>query len=376
MNNVLVSIIIPVYNVEVYLRKCLEAAVNQTYDNLEIIIVNDGTRDNSVKICYEFAEKDKRIKIVNKKNGGLSSARNAGLDCANGRYCFFYDSDDYIETDTIQDMVLAMEKYDANLVAANVDLVDESGKVQLTRWQKNNIYTIVNEKERFSFFSKVYYNYEISFEVWNKLYDMEIIRKYNIRFENNYKVFAEDICFLSYYLQHVNKVVSLKKVYYHYLIRENSIMGQNKKMTKFKEFVYLTSLVYKYIDKIGANGEMKDKFFMLFGQLMHDRYHWFRYYDLPSKIRKEDFSGLELFYSQARKYIIEHKADIKKYYNEIEPKENFLGNCILEETYIAEYAKSNVKTFFYIIKVSLARALRKLHKIYLVHDKNVLNKIY
>lgn len=97
-----VTIIIPVYNVEKYLEKCLNSVICQTLKDIEIICVNDGSTDNSQQILKEYAQKDERIKIVDKKNGGLSSARNAGLDAATGEYCYFLDSDDWIELNTLE----------------------------------------------------------------------------------------------------------------------------------------------------------------------------------------------------------------------------------------------------------------------------------
>ena len=101
----MVSIIIPVYNVEKYIVECLESVVNQTYENLEIILVNDGSTDNSKEICLEYAQRDQRIKLYSKENGGLSSARNYGLSKVTGNYVFFLDSDDYLVTDTIENLL-------------------------------------------------------------------------------------------------------------------------------------------------------------------------------------------------------------------------------------------------------------------------------
>ena len=91
-----ISVIVPIYNVEDYLHRCVDSIINQTYTNLEIILVDDGSPDNCLKICDEYAKKDSRIKVVHKKNGGLSDARNAGLEIATGEYIGFVDSDDYI----------------------------------------------------------------------------------------------------------------------------------------------------------------------------------------------------------------------------------------------------------------------------------------
>lgn len=100
----LISIVIPVYKVELYLEKCIESIINQTYKNLEIIIVDDGSPDNCPKICDEYAQKDNRIKVIHKENGGLSDARNAGIDVAAGKYIAFVDSDDYVSNDYIEYM--------------------------------------------------------------------------------------------------------------------------------------------------------------------------------------------------------------------------------------------------------------------------------
>ena len=104
-----VSIVIPVYNVEKYIRQCLESVINQTLKDIEIIIVNDGTKDSSMKIAEEYLS-DKRIKIINKENGGLSSARNAGMRIAQGKYICFIDSDDFIEKNMMEELYIAIEK--------------------------------------------------------------------------------------------------------------------------------------------------------------------------------------------------------------------------------------------------------------------------
>ncbi|HEY8803664.1 MAG TPA: glycosyltransferase, partial [Clostridium sp.] len=104
MQNPLISIIVPIYKVEVYIRNCVDSILNQTYKNLEIILVDDGSPDNCGNICEEYSSKDKRIKVIHKKNGGLSSARNAGLDIASGEYIGFIDSDDWIEGDMYESL--------------------------------------------------------------------------------------------------------------------------------------------------------------------------------------------------------------------------------------------------------------------------------
>lgn len=115
MEDKLITIIIPVYNVEKYLRECIDSVIAQTYKNLEIILVDDGSIDKSGEICDEYSKKDSRIRVIHKKNGGLSDARNVALDIAKGEYIGFIDSDDYIEKDMFETLYKLAEKYHAEI---------------------------------------------------------------------------------------------------------------------------------------------------------------------------------------------------------------------------------------------------------------------
>ena len=128
----LLSVIIPVYNVEEYLTKCVDSILDQTYQNLEVILVNDGSRDNSGSICDLLAQKDSRVRVIHKENGGLSSARNAGMDAAAGEYITFVDSDDWLETDAYEHLMGLLEKYRVKLVCGgNYDVDGGTGKKTL-----------------------------------------------------------------------------------------------------------------------------------------------------------------------------------------------------------------------------------------------------
>lgn len=128
----LLSVIIPVYNVEEYLAKCVDSILNQTYRNLEVILVNDGSKDGSGSICDDFVQKDSRVRVIHKENGGLSSARNAGMDAAKGEYISFIDSDDWIETDSYEHLLGLMEKYQVKLVCGgNWDVDGATGEKTL-----------------------------------------------------------------------------------------------------------------------------------------------------------------------------------------------------------------------------------------------------
>lgn len=128
LDNVLISVIVPVYKVEQYLEKCVNSITAQTYSNLEIILVDDGSPDKCGDICDSLAEKDKRIKVIHKMNGGLSSARNAGIDIATGQYIGFVDSDDFIEPEMYEKLLKLIKQEGTKLAVCAVNYVYEDGK--------------------------------------------------------------------------------------------------------------------------------------------------------------------------------------------------------------------------------------------------------
>ena len=131
--NEVVSIIIPIYNVEAYLRQCLETVIHQTYPHLEIILVNDGSPDQSEEICKEFFRKDARIRYVRQENGGLSAARNTGIELATGDYITFIDPDDWVTEDYVEVLYRQLQKYNADVSVANYNLYDDSSSKYLIK---------------------------------------------------------------------------------------------------------------------------------------------------------------------------------------------------------------------------------------------------
>lgn len=229
MDSELISVIIPVYNVENFLKYSLESIINQTYKNLEIIIVNDGSTDESKSICEKYEEKDKRIKLINQTNQGLSAARNAGLSIANGKYVGFIDSDDVVSLEFYECLYKLLKENNADISeCASVQISDEDlfkGKVKFDNIDSiDNIDFItadslgalnrINNEESYIIGKSVV--------VWNKLYKMELFN--DIRFPIG-KRYEDD--FTTYKLfNKINKLVSTEKVLYNYVQRKNSIMHQ------------------------------------------------------------------------------------------------------------------------------------------------------
>lgn len=148
MENELISIVVPIYNVENYLRMCLDSIQNQTYQNFECLLINDGSPDHSSKICEEFVEKDSRFKYFEKANGGLSSARNLGIECSGGAYITFVDSDDWLEHDALDRLYGALKKENADISIGRYNYYDES-RCQYLFYDSNpdNSFEVIEGKE-------------------------------------------------------------------------------------------------------------------------------------------------------------------------------------------------------------------------------------
>lgn len=236
----MISVIVPVYNAEKYLRRCLESIVQQTYKDFEAIIINDGSVDNSEKICNEFANLNQNIQVITIANGGVSNARNIGLDVAKGDYISFVDADDYLDADYL-------ENYIKTAIATNADVViggvqeEKSGKA-LFRKNKNVIF----EKKRIkqlvcslldnkSDKDNSYYPQVLGFSVC-KLYKKGVID--SIRFNKNIPV-REDAVFNVQVFLAANKIVFRDFIGYHYIINSTSVTGhfRNNFTTEVKNFL-------------------------------------------------------------------------------------------------------------------------------------------
>lgn len=217
----LVSVIVPVYNAEQFLARCLNSVLNQSYEKLEVILINDGSTDNSQKICEEFAEKDVRVKLINQENSGPSVARNKGIDLANGKYISFVDADDYLEKNMIEKMINYIEQ-DVELVISGYNRIFK--KDDVNEIQEINYYHIINMTfddflQRFDVLFKDYYiNY-----LWNKLYLNEIIKTNNINFNKSIN-WGEDLIFNIEYLNYCNEISIISNSLYNYIdFNEDSI---------------------------------------------------------------------------------------------------------------------------------------------------------
>ena len=199
-NIVYFSIIIPVYNVEKYLPKCLDSLINQTYGDIEIICVNDGSIDNSLQVLNEYAQKDARIKVINQENNGVSTARNVGIDNATGDYLLFVDADDWLDLKTCEILNNSISINCADLVSFNAVFIFNKNEVL---GLPKNINSIING------------------EMLSICYSKKFLVKYNIKFPTNIKI-AEDHIFKIQALINTDKIIVLEDYLYYIYNRENS----------------------------------------------------------------------------------------------------------------------------------------------------------
>lgn len=216
MNNPLVSVVMPVYNVEKYVEKAINSVLNQTYSNFELILINDGSEDNSLEICKRFAREDSRISIIDKINGGVSKARNDGIEKASGKYVMFIDSDDIIEKNMLQNMVSSAEGKSSDLVICGL-FVDTFKNQELidsyTISEKQNI--ILGKYNVRKYFIKMIQNSNI-YTLWNKLYKLEIIKLHKLSFNCSLD-FGEDLVFNFDYIYNIENIFVDNNCYYHYI---------------------------------------------------------------------------------------------------------------------------------------------------------------
>ena len=246
-----VSIIIPVYNVEKYIKKCLDSLVNQTLEDIEIIVVNDGSPDNSQKIIDKYVKKyPDKVKSYIKENGGQGSARNYGVKCATGEYIGFVDSDDYVDKNMYKIMYEKAKETESDIVCCNHYEVRNEELKELGCFNSFDTKNIVK-------------NYILGFPCpWNKIIRRSLITKKNWKFPE--KIWYEDLAALPLFALYTNKITSIEKPLYYYLIRSGSTMNQTSYNKKFEDIFVAMEYLYKKINESASIIKYKDEFEFLF----------------------------------------------------------------------------------------------------------------
>lgn len=218
MNN-LISIIVPIYNVEKYLDQCIESLVKQDYENIEIILINDGSIDSSGKICEKWKLKDKRISVIHLKNSGVSIARNIGIKKARGKYIYFIDGDDWLEHDALSLLLKNLYMYNADLSSCGMKKDYGNKLITLNKVKKS---IVVSQREMYH---EILCNEYVYGYVWNKLFKVELVK--GIIFDKDLYI-QEDMDFTIEYLKKCKMCVYTESEYYHYRQRIDSVTGEIK----------------------------------------------------------------------------------------------------------------------------------------------------
>lgn len=263
MRKPLISIIVPVYNVEKYLSKCLDSLVNQTYENIEIVCVDDGSIDSSGEICDEYAKKDARIKVIHKENGGLSDARNVGLETINGEYVMFIDSDDWIDKDTCDYCINTLKLYDVDLILWSYIREYKNNAKPKRLFMNGSRYFDDQEIKEKIFLRCVglngvelrnVENMDSIVTAWGKLYKRDKIN--NIRFKATTEIGTEDALFNIYVMDNINSAFYIDRYMSHY--RRDNVISLTS--TYKSELYTCWQRLYDYIEAFIKEKDLGDDF--------------------------------------------------------------------------------------------------------------------
>lgn len=320
-NNILVSIIVPVYNASTYLDNFIKSAINQTYKNIEIILVNDGSKDNSLEICNKYKNEDNRIIVIDKKNTGVSDTRNEGIKKSKGFYVTFSDADDILELDAIENMVNIALKYDVDVVRTNfsvnntvTNLSDDLLGIKKDEELKDVLNNVVNSR--------------IKTYVWLLLIKRSILIDNDITFDTNLSM-MEDTVFYIELLSVINSIYFTNKKTYNYIVHLTSLSRDNKR-------------VYKNIDSILNVRDVLSKVLEhnLYNRLCMNAYIIICNY-MVENIRYDEYDNVKNIFN----YLIESKSFNKliKLINKNDLKHEYL---IMYDSFIKNdysYLESNFK---------------------------------
>lgn len=247
----MVSVIIPVYNVEKYLRECLDSVLAQTYKDLEVILVDDGSSDNSGAICDEYAERDSRFRVIHKKNGGQATARNIGVSVSHGKYIYYLDSDDYLSSDAIEKLVRCADETDADIIAFDAVSFSEDD----VDWCDNLIHTsryplapgkimMCNMLENHEFYAGVPLHF----------FKSDFLKREKLFFVD--RLIYEDLLYLTYAFLKAEKTALLNEKLYYRRLRSGSTTTSAPKKKNVKCYCYVLKRIIRELKRDGA-GEVK-----------------------------------------------------------------------------------------------------------------------
>jgi len=325
----LISVIVPIYNCEKYVSRCIESIINQEHKELEILLINDGSTDSSKSICEKYALQDTRIHLINKENSGVSASRNIGLSIAKGDYIAFVDADDYIDPEMYSSLYLKAIEESADMVFCRIKRFDDSG--QFFYPDEKNLYRIKNRDIEPLFYTTKYSNYITKVEgvVWRTLYNKKFIE--NEFFDENLK-YGEDLLFISSLILKSQKISIVDEYYYNYFTNVNSACNliNERYFDNLKDF-YLSSIEFLY-----KNNLNEIKYLVDYGYLVRV---------VQNRIRNKDFV---------------------KQIKQVNKTDTIFANCLNKESYrlITKHeTKKSVKIINFLIFHKCWKILKMLTKL-------------
>ena len=257
--DMLISVIVPVYNVEKYLRICIDSLLAQTYKNIEIIMVDDGSKDASGEICDEYAYKYEKCKVVHKKNAGLGMARNTGMENMEGEYVTFVDSDDWLMPDTIENLFRALMDNGVDMCKGGFQRVNNGKIISIRKYQEE---CFKGEKAKNELLPRMIGSSptehdSIEMCVWGAIYKTDIIKKHNLKFVSERELISEDLVFNIDYMQFANGACTIGQTGYQYRLN-NSSLSTSYRADRYQASVYFYKEMAKKIKELGY-----DNFVML-----------------------------------------------------------------------------------------------------------------
>ncbi len=292
MNDILVSVIVPIYNVEDYLPKCIDSIICQTYKNIEIILVDDGSPDSCGQICENYKKKDSRIKVIHKENGGLSDARNAGISIASGCYYIFIDSDDYIHECMIEILVEGVVSTGSDIAVCSFGNVKEDDKIDNHSRIDTGSYKLISEDiDRLSYFyGDKYTEFTVA---WNKIYPASFFKE--IKYPKG-KIHEDE--FTTYKLLELAKKIAYIDVpLYYYVSRSSSIMGEEFSLKRLHRLDAISERMDHYLS-LGKYDWYEKNLFLY-------RIFYVRYYKAVQK-QKMDIDILKEYFKTYKKSVLKN----------------------------------------------------------------------
>lgn len=324
MNNPLVTVVVPVYNVEKYLDRCIDSIVNQTYKNLEIILIDDGSPDNCPKMCDAWAEKDSRIKVIHKQNAGLGMARNSGIEAATGEYIFFIDSDDYIDIFAVEKSVATAINSKSQIVMFGHTNFDDFANFSPLKIKTDKLYfegeALFNDLLPGLFV----YDRGLGVRTGNKMFSLKLLKENNLFYKSEREIISEDAFFALELFKHVNKVAILPENLYFYYKNPKSLTSTYREDRQEKNNLFLIEAL-KEIEQ--------NKYPDCVARALKVRYHSYTISALK-QILNSDLNDTE------------KKENIYKIF-----KDNTLNETLSSDVLSAE--KKTLKIFYYLIRYKM-----------------------